>query len=124
MAMLTTNKEESCLWVVPLGHINFKKIQTYLGGSDKVFSKKKYDRVVGFRPTGWTHSGNSSIVNSQTRGSFTVHGIPYSEHSSFDELVDCLDCLKPKRIIPTVSASKSQEQVDLLLRSLRKKQGR
>jgi DNA cross-link repair 1A protein len=126
VAMLTTNKEESCLWVVPLGHINFKKIQAYLGGSDKVFSKKKYDRVVGFRPTGWTHSGKSgsSIVNSQTRGSFTVHGIPYSEHSSFGELVDCLDCLKPKRIIPTVSASKSQEQVDLLLSSLRKKQGR
>jgi len=125
MKLLTTNKEESNLWVVPLGHINFKKIPSYLGGSDKVFSKKKYDRVVGFRPTGWSMSSRSSgIVNSQTRGSFTVHGVPYSEHSSFNELVDCLDCLKPKRIIPTVSASKSQEQVDLLLRHLRQKQGR
>lgn len=125
MALLTTNKEESCLWVVPLGHINFKKLPEYLGGSDKVFSKKKFDRVVGFRPTGWSMSSKSNgIVNSQTKGSFTVHGIPYSEHSSFNELVDCLDCLKPKRIIPTVSASKSQEQVDLLLHHLKQKQGR
>lgn len=127
MARLTTNKDETNLWVVPLGHINFKRIQDYLGGSDKVFSKKKYDRVIGFKPTGWCHSSAKSIasgiVSSQTRGSFTVHGVPYSEHSSFPELVDCLDCLKPKRIIPTVSASKSKEQVDLLLSHLRMKQG-
>lgn len=49
MSMLTTNKDESCLWVVSLYHINFKKMQNYLGGSDKIFSKKKYDRIVGFR---------------------------------------------------------------------------
>ena len=120
MSLLTTNSEESCLWVVPLGHINFKKMQSYLGGSnDKIFSKKKYDRVVGFRPTGW-----SRIVSTKTKGRFTVHGIPYSEHSSFAELVDCLECLKPKRIIPTVSVSRSAEQVDLLLRKVKEnKQG-
>ena len=125
MSLLTTNPDDSCLRVVPLGHVNFKTMQTYLSGpSDKVFSKKKYDRIVGFRPTGWSMSAlGNGIVSTQTKGSFTVHGIPYSEHSSFNELVDCLDCLKPKRIIPTVSVAKSAEQVELLLSKLRAKQG-
>jgi hypothetical protein len=53
-------------------------------------------------------AGGNGIVITRTKGYFTVHGIPYySEHSNFDELVDCLDALKPKRIIPTISVSKS-----------------
>jgi hypothetical protein len=63
---------------------------------------------------------NNGILSTRTSGIFTVHGVPYSEHSSFPELVDCLDFLKPKRIIPTVSVSKSDEQVALLLKELGK----
>lgn len=121
MDMLTTNKDEANLWVVPLGHINFKKLGTYLGGSTKALSSKRYDRIVGFRPTGWSLT-KSGILNSKSNGIFTVHGVPYSEHSSFPELVDCLDCLKPRRIIPTVSVSKKDEQVRVLLQALKQKQ--
>ena len=37
------------------------------------------------------------------------------------ELVDCLACLKPLKIIPTVSVSKSDDQVKLLLNTLKGK---
>lgn len=122
-ALLTTDSSETCIWVVPLGHINFKRMATYVKGSDKVFAKRRHDRVVGFRPTGWTMTAKSKsgIISSRTNGILTVHGIPYSEHSSFPELVECIDCLKPKRIIPTVSVSTSEQQVALLLNALKRR---
>jgi DNA cross-link repair 1A protein len=108
---LTTKPGETNLWVVPLGHINMKKLEGYLATRTADF-----DRVIGFRPTGWTLSKKgSSIVTTNSRDRVAVHNVPYSEHSAFPELVDCLQCLKPKRIIPTVAVAKSQEQVDLLL---------
>lgn len=111
LSMLTTKPNDTCIWVVPLGHINMKKLASYL-----TTRSGNFDRVVGFRPTGWSHSKKGSgIIHSNSRGCITVHSVPYSEHSSFPELVDCVTLLRPKRIIPTVSVSKSQQQIDLLL---------
>ena len=48
-----------------------------------------------------------------------LHEVPYSEHSSFTELVECVRAVRPRRIVPTVncnSASKVQAMVDLLTR--------
>ena len=43
--------------------------------------------------------------------------VPYSEHSSFPELRDCVKSLRPKRILPTVGAySKRAEMVAMLNR--------
>jgi DNA cross-link repair 1A protein len=43
--------------------------------------------------------------------------VPYSEHSSFSELRDCVTSLRPKRVIPTVGAySKRAEMVAMLSR--------
>mmetsp|Transcript_10333 Transcript_10333/g.13822 ORF Transcript_10333/g.13822 Transcript_10333/m.13822 type:complete len:308 (+) Transcript_10333:522-1445(+) len=131
MEMLTTNRSETFIWVVPLGHINFKKMPEYLSqssNSKKVFARG-YSKIVGFRPTGWTFSasnggGNNNhngLISTRTSGNCTIHGVPYSEHSAFHELVDCVMCLKPRRIIPTVSVSKSEEQVNLLLQAVQKR---
>jgi DNA cross-link repair 1A protein len=103
------------------------------GNKNKSAFAKPYGRVVGFRPTGWTYStpkksmeaSSSSttkqhLISSKTSGRFSVHGVPYSEHSSFPELVDCLRCLKPKKITTTVSVSKSEEQCQTLLDAVNK----
>ncbi|KAL3815300.1 hypothetical protein ACHAXA_006802 [Cyclostephanos tholiformis] len=137
MRLFTTKKSETNLWVVPLGSVNFKQMNDYMeeGNKNKLFTQP-YGRVVGFRPTGWTYSAEDkkqrklpcgrpkpgrNLITSKTSGRFSVHGVPYSEHSSFPELVDCLACLKPLRITPTVSVSKSEEQLRLLLHTLRSK---
>lgn len=124
MRLLTTNKEESCIWVVPLGHINMKRMPDYFQIANNKPFAPQYNEIVGYRPTGWSFSSKPSagIVSSRKSGNLTIHGLPYSEHSSFPELVDCLACLRPGRIVPTVNAAKSQEQVETLLKGLRTKQ--
>lgn len=124
MRLLTTKKEESSLWVIPLGHINMKKMPDYFSmANDKPFSPA-YDHIVGYRPTGWSLSSKPSdgLVTTRSCDNLTIHSLPYSEHSSFVELVDCIACLRPAKIVPTVGASNSEEQVALLLRGLRDKQ--
>ena len=117
LEMLTTKRDESNLWVVELGHINMKRMPPYLYNLSQAKNPvQKFDRVVGFRPTGWSHRAGNSIISTATKGQLTVHSVPYSEHSAFPELLDCIRTLKPKKITPTVSVSKSQQQVDLLLR--------
>lgn len=119
-SVLTTVKTETCLWVVPLGHINMKNMASYLEIGK---ASNRFQKIVGFRPTGWSLSMRfNGVVNSQSSGNLTIHSVPYSEHSSFPELVDCVHCLKPKKIVPTVSVSKSQQQIDLIARALKQKQ--
>ena len=52
-------------------------------------------------PAGWSYQKKG--LQTRREGRVTIYGIPYSEHSSFAELRDCVKRLKPKRIIPTVN---------------------
>jgi len=136
---LTTDKTATPLWVAPLGHVTFDILANYSAvGEPKVPSEytrnhRRFDTVVGFRPTGWTHTqqgrgiGNqltssSSVLSVRSRRVETsrllVVGAPYSEHSSFPELVDAVESLHAKRIVPTVNCHSEvavKSQLDLLL---------
>jgi DNA cross-link repair 1A protein len=125
MKIFTTNREETCIWVVPLGHINMKKLPDYFPIANAKPFAPAYHQIVGYRPTGWSLSSKPSagIVSTRKNGHLIIHSLPYSEHSSFPELIDCLACLRPTRIVPTVNASnKSQQQVETLWKALRNKQ--
>jgi DNA repair metallo-beta-lactamase len=54
------------------------------------------------------------VVGITRNDCFTIYSVPYSEHSSFPELVECLECLNPRKIVPTVDVGASDEQVKLL----------
>ncbi len=61
---------------------------------------KTADRV----SAGWTYR-RSGKLDTWTEGAATVYGVPYSEHSNFAELRDCVASLRPKRLIPTVNVT-------------------
>lgn len=51
----------------------------------------------------------SKIGATARRGGITLYGIPYSEHSSFTELQDCVNFFQPQTIVPTVNCRNSAE---------------
>lgn len=100
-SLITTDMCDSLVHLLPMMQINFKGLQSHLkkcGG--------KYDQILAFRPTGWTHSNNitsTADIIPQTRGNISIYGIPYSEHSSYLEMKRFVQWLKPQKIIPTVN---------------------
>ncbi|WWC92862.1 uncharacterized protein L201_007823 [Kwoniella dendrophila CBS 6074] len=104
-SMISADPFSSQVHLLPLGNIQLDRMQPYLARLHPHF-----DRVLAFRPTGWTYSPpagtdmlpdvNTVIKRDQARwfserdlkemrGScrtFQLIGVPYSEHSSFTEL--------------------------------------
>jgi len=78
-----------------------------------VHKKHGYERILAFKPTGWTFSGKLTSLDNITpicRPDVTIYGVPYSEHSSFEELKFFVQNLKPKQIIPTVNIGKKESR--------------
>uniref|UniRef100_A0A8C5XES7 DNA cross-link repair 1A protein n=1 Tax=Microcebus murinus TaxID=30608 RepID=A0A8C5XES7_MICMU len=100
-SLITTDMCSSLVHLLPMMQINFKGLQSHLekcGG--------KYDQILAFRPTGWTHSNRLTSIADvipQTKGNISIYGIPYSEHSSYLEMKRFVQWLKPQKIIPTVN---------------------
>lgn len=117
-ARLTTNPSESWLWVVSMGQLNFTSLVAMKQ------KKPGCRRVVAFQPTGWSHGGggrgnpghgfarnvpNTGGVSSAVAGTSprdeammkprrkdgnVIYSTPYSEHSSYSELIDFLRIFK------------------------------
>ncbi|KAF7833711.1 DNA cross-link repair protein SNM1 isoform X1 [Senna tora] len=101
---LCTDGNNTFLHVLPMAYLRIERLKDYL----KTY-KEKFSAVLAFRPTGWTFSekiGNHlELIKPITRGNVTIYGVPYSEHSSFTELRQFVEFLKPDKIIPTVNVS-------------------
>lgn len=100
-SFITTDMCNSLVHLLPMMQINFKGLQNHL----KKFGGK-YNQILAFRPTGWTHSNKLTSIADvlpQTKGNISIYGIPYSEHSSYPEMKRFVQWLKPRIIIPTVN---------------------
>ncbi|XP_078668778.1 DNA cross-link repair 1A protein-like isoform X2 [Branchiostoma floridae x Branchiostoma belcheri] len=99
--LVTLNGLETRIHVLPMKDLKFNNLKSYLEGY-----KPRYDSVLAFEPTGWTHSNSVSTVANirpKRQGNITVYGIPYSEHSSYTEMKRFVQFLRPVKILPTVN---------------------
>ncbi|KAJ7984654.1 hypothetical protein DPEC_G00357000 [Dallia pectoralis] len=99
--LITTAWGTAQVHVLPMMQLNFKNLQVHLTR----FSGQ-YDKLVAFKPTGWTFSQGVEAVEDispKVHGNISIYGIPYSEHSSYLELRRFVQWIQPLKIIPTVN---------------------
>ncbi|XP_019902483.2 DNA cross-link repair 1A protein isoform X1 [Esox lucius] len=96
--LITTAWETAQVHVLPMMQLNFKNLQAHLTR----FSGQ-YDKLLAFKPTGWTFSHGVEDVRPKVQGNISIYGIPYSEHSSYLELRRFVQWIQPLKIIPTVN---------------------
>lgn len=122
-ARLTSNPRDAQVHMTPLMEIRPETLQEYLDTF-----KPSFDRVVGFRPSGWNYKPpnsrfteapavNTVLLSARWRSEYTANeltpqrgstreskcfAVPYSEHSSFRELTMFCCGLNIGKIIPTV----------------------
>ena len=70
-------------------------------------SNGRFDALVAFRPTGWAYGrggGGGTAAGRTVRlgGGVSIVEVPYSEHSSFEEMKQCVRELQPRKIVATV----------------------
>lgn len=119
--LFTTDPAASCVHVVPWNFLgetwpyfrpNWNTAREYalsLNFSTDV-------QLIGFVPTGWVHGMAKERFPVKSKDpSFVIHLVPYSEHSSYDELLAYVRHLRPTRVIPTVGA-KDDKAVAKMLR--------
>lgn len=68
----------------------------------EIMVKRGYNKALGFVPTGWMYETKKEGFAVRVKDSLEIHLVPYSEHSSYDELRDYVKFMHPKRVIPTV----------------------
>jgi hypothetical protein len=61
-------------------------------------------QVVGFVPTGWLYEMRRERFSVRSKGACSVHLVPYSEHSSYAELLEYVKWLRPHQVCAAVPA--------------------
>jgi hypothetical protein len=64
-----------------------------------------FKSAVGFVPSGFTFQKKADYFPVHEKPPWKIHLIPYSEHSSFNELQEFVKFLRPQTVIPTVGVS-------------------
>lgn len=56
------------------------------------------DHVIGFCPTGWLYEMKKQMFPVRKKAANEVHLVPYSEHSSYNELLEYVRFLRPHQV--------------------------
>ena len=101
---LTTDSRTSRLHVVKINVLSVPSIKQY---RDRFPS---YSSVIAIRPTGWAFKKNQLLTKIKPIRYYDIHiyDLPYSEHSSYNELRRFVKFLNPQHVIPTVSTQDSE----------------
>lgn len=106
---VTTNPLESTVHVISMFGMTHASLSSVLNGY-----RPRFSRLVAIRPTGWSHDQKRSKA---TSGDVCIYSVPYSEHSSFDELCMFVRFTQPVKIIPTVN-NRDRAAVDEMVEAL------
>ncbi|KAJ8431901.1 hypothetical protein Cgig2_013649 [Carnegiea gigantea] len=109
---LCLNGKDTPLHVLPISSLRHEMSKNYLETY-----KEQFTAVLAFCPTGWTFSesvgSQLDLIKPNSKGNFQIYGVPYSEHSSFSEMQEFVQFLKPDKIIPTVNISSAANREKL-----------
>jgi L-ascorbate metabolism protein UlaG (beta-lactamase superfamily) len=111
LAKFTSDLSSTRFWIVTMADLRHDRLETLLKRN-----AHRFDSLVAIRATGWVVGGggggssnsNNGTIKKNLKGNVTVVSIPYSEHSSYCELIEALRVLRPKKLIPTVAANSKQ----------------
>ncbi|KAI0565296.1 DNA cross-link repair 1A protein isoform X1 [Gracilaria domingensis] len=114
---LVDDPKRARIHLVAMGDLKPESLRKYVNFhrlSDKFIGR---GLAVCFRPTGWTFSGAPVRRQVRAADNAVVFQLPYSEHSSFEELRRFVQWVKPCRLIPMVGAytAEKRQQMSTLL---------
>ncbi|CAL4066219.1 unnamed protein product, partial [Meganyctiphanes norvegica] len=109
LSRVTDNKHQARVHVVAMRDLQIRKLKEYI-----LTLEPRYNSVLAIKPTGWEYTDGvaDSIDNLQPKicGNVKIYGIPYSEHSSYNELRRFVQFTEPKKIIPTVNVGNPEQR--------------
>lgn len=92
LSLLEVDPLRANIHVLPLANVHYSYLTQYMDQYDEQFT-----HVLAIRPSGWERNSRP-----QKRGNITIHGVAYSEHSSYEELKRFVRFIKPDEVISTV----------------------
>ncbi|KAI6647040.1 hypothetical protein LOD99_8964 [Oopsacas minuta] len=101
---ITTDSRTSKLHVVKISVLSLHEIREY---RDRFPS---YSSVIAIRPTGWAYKKNQELTKIKPNKFYNIliYDLPYSEHSSYNELRRFVKFLNPQHVVPTVNTQDSR----------------
>jgi hypothetical protein len=109
-SLMTNDPKKAQVHVVPMNHLNLERLSVLLN------KQQEQIEILAIRPTGWAHSTGKETINASLLSpkylskNITLVEIPYSEHSSYNELRDFVQTISAIKIVPTVNVGQKAKR--------------